>query len=183
MSASRITCALYFWRRKNPLQIQITCGSTRIIQWWHTAVFEIIQKRSDNVTKKKKDVKLQDMFEYSERQDKNCPLAQNEHVRVVRYKYRYALMTLCKSFWNSRFSHCPQYTSFTLKILHTVTIISYFCLVLQTFQSCQPSQCGLCNILRGTWIGFHPQTHKLEQYLMVPALHIGSSLQSLKRFL
>ena len=34
--------------------------------------------------KKKKDVKLQDMFEYSERQDKNYPLAQNEHVRVVR---------------------------------------------------------------------------------------------------
>ena len=37
------------------------------------------------------------MFEYSERQDKNFPLAQNEHVRVVRYKYRYALMTLYKS--------------------------------------------------------------------------------------
>ena len=63
------------------------------------ALFEIIQKGSDDVTKKKKeDVKLQDMFEYSERQDKNCPLAQNEHVRVVRYKYRYALMTLYKSF-------------------------------------------------------------------------------------
>ena len=85
---------------KNPLQIQITCGSTRTIQWWHKAVFEIIQKRTEVTMskKKRKDVKLQDMFEYSERQDKNCPLAQNEHVRVLRYKYRYALMTLYKSF-------------------------------------------------------------------------------------